>query len=171
MYLMAGISKTGGGHIITFEGSPELADLAKFNITNFLNSNSIKNITFEIIVGSIDENLYEVLENLDSLALSFIDGNHLEQATLEYHAAISSKTSEHGVIVHDDINWGAGMKRAWDSICKQENTHQILEFYLGGKPSRGAIFRGQPGSGGNSTIHMDGLIERAARKLKASVTE
>ena len=171
MYLMAGVAKTGSAHIITFEGSPELADLAKSHITNFLNSNSIKNITFEIIVGSIDEKLYEALENLDSLDLSFIDGNHLEQATLEYHAAIGSKTSDHGIIVHDDINWGAGMKRAWKSICRQENTHQILEFHLGGKPSRGVIFRSQPGSSTISTIHMDGVIERLARKIKASLTK
>lgn len=46
----------------------------------------------------------------------FFDGNHQEEATLQYFEACLKKTNEDSIFVFDDIHWSSGMTAAWNKI-------------------------------------------------------
>lgn len=168
MYLLAGMAARNGGHLTTFEGSSELAALSSGHIDRFLQENNLDNVSYNIVVGSLDETLPAWIQSLkEPINLAFIDGNHQENATVAYHHLIRDKMAANGIVAHDDIAWGEGMKRAWQSIVDQEAAHEIVEFNLGGKASRGLIFLGQKRGSSLEVINTDGLLERTARSLKA----
>lgn len=168
MYLLAGMAAGDGGHLTSFEGSSELAELSSKFIDQFIADNQLSNVSYSIIVGSLDETLPDWIQSLQSpINLAFIDGNHQEQATIGYHHLIRDKMSSNGIIAHDDIAWGQGMRRAWDSIVELESSHEVVEFNLGGKASRGLIFLGRSRNSTREIINTDGLLERTARSLKA----
>lgn len=170
MYLLAGMAAGKGGHLTTFEGSNELADLSTKSIDQFILENQLNNVSYSIIVGSLDETLPDWIESIQApVNLAFIDGNHQEDSTERYHCLISNKMNNDGIIVHDDIAWGNGMARAWQKIAELESNSEIVEFNLGGKASRGLIFLGRSRTKNRQIINTDGWIERTARSCKASL--
>lgn len=167
MYLLAGMANRNGGHLVTFEGSPELAEIAENNLKGVIKKLGSKNLTFEIVQGPLANTFKNRISELDcTIDLAFVDGNHQENATVEYHQTIRPKMSPKGVIVHDDIAWGEGMARAWKNIKQLESNHSIEELQLGWKPSRGVIRLGEPSSGDVRVHHIDGIFERLARAMK-----
>jgi len=168
MYLLAGMSNGCGGHLTTFEGSAELAALARKHIDGFIERFNLSNVTYEVVVGPIDETFHKWLAlHKQPLTLAFVDGNHQEANTLNYHAMIREHSRYETLIVHDDISWGEGMKNAWRAIQNAEATAGILEFRLGGKPSRGLITHDQRFLGLRESVDMDGALSRWARRAKA----
>lgn len=174
MYLIAGLylSSPENGHLVTFEGSHELAEIAETNLRDLIEYLGSENLSFEIVTGSLDETFTPRLNVFKSSSLSvdlaFIDGNHLEDATLTYHNAVRRLMSRGGIIVHDDISWGDGMKRAWQKIQQLESAHSIDELLLGGIPSRGIIFLDDD-KRQNRKIHTDNIFSRSARTLKRTM--
>lgn len=82
MYMLAGMSSYNGGHLTSFEGSSELAKLSSMHIDKFIEENKLDNISYEIVVGSLDDTLPAWLEKLDEkIDVAFIDGNHQEEST------------------------------------------------------------------------------------------
>ena len=170
MYLLAGMSAKIGGHLTTFEGSGELAQLASDNIDQFIQNNQLGNVSYEVVVGPLDSTLNEWVGALDKkLDLAFIDGNHQEDSTVAYHKMLKAQMSDNGIVVHDDIAWGSGMERAWKIITELESDNNIVEFKLGGKASRGLVFLGEAKTQSVEMINTDGFLERIARKSKAII--
>lgn len=169
MFLLAGMARSGGGHLVTFEGSPELASIAKSNMEKI--THSLPGVSFEIEVGPLDSTFYKKISSLNNpINLAFIDGNHREEPTLEYHNEIRKKMHKTGVIVHDDIAWGEGMARAWERITTLESQYRIDELKLGGRPSRGIIYFDQKSTGSINVLHIDGVFERIARVIKNKIS-
>lgn len=168
MFLLAGMARSGGGHLVTFEGSPELAAIAKSNMEKV--TQLMPGVSFEIEVGPLDSTFHKKISSLKNpIDLAFIDGNHREEPTLEYHNEIRKRMHKTGVIVHDDIAWGEGMVRAWKRITALESQHRIDELHLGWRPSRGIIYLDQTSTGSNNVLHFDGVFERMARVIKNKI--
>jgi len=167
MYMLAGMSQGAGGHLETFEGSSELSRLAENNLRIFVNLYALEHVNFELIVGNFDMTLEPYIRALSHpLHLAFIDGNHREEATLRYHRLIRDVMDKRGVIVHDDIGWSDGMRRAWRKIQEMEGTGRTVELHLGNRPSRGIIFLSLDPVGPSEIVHLDGVLERIGRWAK-----
>lgn len=167
LYMLASIAQYQGGKLVTFEGSQKLADMASENMQKLIGTYKYNNVAFEVVVGDIDQTLPDFVDRADhAFHLAFIDGNHREQATLNYHQILRKNMHGHGVIVHDDISWGAGMTKAWSEIKAMESGSEIGELYLGGRPSRGVIRLGTKSDGITDRFDIDGVVERNGRKIK-----
>lgn len=109
--------------IITLEGCPETASVAK---ENFI-FNGLKNI--EIIAGEFDSSLQNALEKLSSVDMVYIDGNHRSKPTLDYFNLCLKKASTNTVFIFDDIHWSADMEIAWDKIKQHSSVTVSVDLF------------------------------------------
>ena len=64
--------------------------------------------------GRLQDPLSPVLQSMSTpVDYAFIDGHHLEDATLEYFDQIAGNSYDGTVVVFDDIHRSSGMERAW----------------------------------------------------------
>lgn len=56
----------------------------------------------------------------EPVGYAFIDGNHDEEATLEYLDLIHPALEYPGIVVFDDIAWSDGMKQAWRTLRRDK---------------------------------------------------
>lgn len=114
------------GQTITIEGSKHLFEFA----TELAAKNKVDNIKF--IHLKFDEALPQVLQNINSLDLFYVDGNHTYEATLNYFNLALDKKNNSSVFIFDDIYWSKGMTSAWEQIKKHPSvTLSIDTFYFG----------------------------------------
>jgi predicted O-methyltransferase YrrM len=74
----------------------------------------------------VDARLGDFQQVLEALAAerrkfdyAFIDGNHREGPTIEYHQLFAERLAAPGAIaVFDDIRWSKGMHRAWATVSR-----------------------------------------------------
>ncbi|MGB4773988.1 MAG: class I SAM-dependent methyltransferase [Daejeonella sp.] len=112
--------------LMSIEGCPQTAAVAQEN----LNKLNIQNA--ELLVGNFDEILPAVIAKNEELDFVFIDGNHREQATLNYFNWCLPKLSKNGVMIFDDIYWSRGMKRAWKQIKDHPQVTVTIDlFWIG----------------------------------------
>lgn len=121
---MANANKTG--KIISIEGSKSLTDFA----TDLAKKNTIQNIEF--INSNFNIALPELLNNLSSIDLLYVDGNHTYEATVNYFKLALEKKHNNSVFIFDDIYWSPQMTKAWNEIKKHTSvTLSIDTFYFG----------------------------------------
>ncbi len=108
--------------IITLEGSPEIAAIAKENFDKMKRSN------IEIIGGEFDESLPKALSKFTQLDLVYFDGNHRKNPTLSYFEKCLNLSTENSIFIFDDIHWSREMKAAWEEI--KENSSVTLSIDL-----------------------------------------
>jgi predicted O-methyltransferase YrrM len=99
-----------GRKVYTFEGVPQLADLAEQHFAQ-LNLSGI-----HLIRGNLDQTLRPALENLPAIDFALIDANHRYQPTLQYAGHIFKKVHANSVVVIDDIHLNPDMNHAWDEL-------------------------------------------------------
>lgn len=122
MYLHFGNT---GAKMISLEGSPEIAKLAKENF-KLLGAN------IELLEGNFSETLHTALEKLQKIDLAFIDGHHAELPTLKYFEQILPYCNEESVLIFDDIYWSDEMATAWEKIKLNSSvTLSVDLFYFG----------------------------------------
>lgn len=123
MYLSLSNSKA---KVYTIEGSKELSDFAKLLSKN----NNITNCTF--INEKFDDALPRLLNELSSVDLLYVDGNHTYESTLNYFKTAKEKCSNDSVFIFDDIYWNKNMFKAWEEIKHDATvTLSIDAFYFG----------------------------------------
>ncbi len=123
LYLAAGCPSA---KIITIEADHNLAALASGYFTN-LGMNNIN-----VINKSFDEALQMFPAKIYEKSIVFIDGNHQKKAVIGYVSFFSSRLREGSMIIIDDINWSAGMRRAWEEIRSDQRYSVAIDlFYLG----------------------------------------
>jgi hypothetical protein len=110
----AALKINGAGTIVTLEGAKSLAALAERNFEKLGLDNA------RVVVGRFQDTLGGVLDEYGRMDLAFIDGHHDEKATIEYYRQILPFLSERAIVVFDDINWSAGMNRAWKTIIADD---------------------------------------------------
>jgi predicted O-methyltransferase YrrM len=113
-------------HVITMEGSKEVAAIAMANFQQL----SINNI--RIVTGNFDQTLASTLEELTKVDFAFLDGNHRYEPTIRYFEQVLSKTDEYAVIVLDDIHWSKEMEDAWAYVQNHQAVTLTVDlFYIG----------------------------------------
>lgn len=112
--------------VYTIEGSKDIANEAKGNF----NSLGISNI--KLIVGNFDDQLGIVLNEVSTLDLVFIDGNHRKEPTERYFRQLLPKLNNESILIFDDIHWSPGMEEAWRNICNDPAVKCTVDlFFIG----------------------------------------
>lgn len=113
-------------HVITMEGAPEVAAVAKNNFRQLNLSN------IEIIEGNFDDNLLPLINQLSSVDFAFIDGNHRKDPTLNYFYELLKITERTTILVFDDIHWSREMEAAWEEIKAHPSVTLTIDlFFIG----------------------------------------
>jgi predicted O-methyltransferase YrrM len=112
-----------GSNIITIEGCPETAEIARHNFEAM----DIRNISQ--LIGSFDEHLPGVITELEPPYLAFIDGNHQSEPTIQYFDRMASKSDNLSIIIIDDIHWSKDMEIAWKQICDHPKTSVSIDLF------------------------------------------
>lgn len=99
-----------GGHLWTLEGAGAVADVAQRHFQEL----GLDGIT--VVVGRFEDTLAGVLQRCGPIDYAFIDGHHDERATLRYFEQILDHCQPQALLLFDDIDWSAGMKRAWRAL-------------------------------------------------------
>jgi predicted O-methyltransferase YrrM len=107
---LAEATKPYDGKVLTFEGCPETATVARQNFERL----GIQNV--EVVVGNIDETLAPQLNGLDSVDFVFFDANHRYEPTVRYFETCLPHSHNDTVFVFDDIHWSDEMEQAWAYI-------------------------------------------------------
>ena len=112
--------------IITIEGSEAIARKAAENFKNLGLSN------IQSIKGNFDTVLPAALDQLPSVELAYIDGNHRYSPTIHYFQQILEKTNPASVLIFDDIHWSHEMEKAWEEIKAHPAVQYTVDiFFLG----------------------------------------
>ncbi|MBI9053571.1 MAG: class I SAM-dependent methyltransferase [Bacteroidales bacterium] len=114
------------GEFITLEGATELARIADKSLRKFKLDN------FSIIEGKFQDNLPSLLKKYNDIDFVFIDGHHEEKATLNYFEMFYTSLNNPAIIIFDDINWSAGMNKAWQKIKNDVRINWTIDFYFRG---------------------------------------
>lgn len=113
-------------NILTIEGCPETARVAYQNFQEL----GLANV--ELQVGNFNDLLPTAIEKADQLDFVYIDGNHTEEATLNYFNWCLPKLHENSLLIFDDIYWSEGMKRAWEAIKNHPDVTITVDlFWIG----------------------------------------
>lgn len=109
--------------IISLEGDPQIAEIAKEVHTNL----KIKNI--EIIEGQFQDTLQKALTKFQKVDLAFIDGHHAMEPTIAYYEEIKNYCHNDSIIIIDDIYWSEGMQSAWQNLIKRPEVTLSIDLY------------------------------------------
>ena len=111
--------------LLTIEGIPAFAEIARQNFQEM-------SLTTEVKVGRFEE----VLKNMDLPAFQpdyvFIDGHHMEEATLSYFHLLLPNMADGGIMIFDDIYWSKGMRNAWQKIVAHPEVSVSLDLFFFG---------------------------------------
>lgn len=110
------------GTVVTFEGHPALASLAKETF-NCLGINNVK-----LIAENIDDVLERQVNAEEKIDFVFIDANHRSEALNKYAGILSKKMHEESVMVVDDIRWSRDMYEGWKKICENNKISHVFDF-------------------------------------------
>lgn len=121
MYMISG---AGAATMISLEGCPESAHVARTNLEllGFQEKVTIK-------TGPFDQTLQPALEQLGSIDFVFFDGNHRMAPTLEYFEKCLSFAQEKTIFVFDDTHWSAAMEAAWVQIQQHPRVTLTVDFF------------------------------------------
>ncbi len=113
-------------HVITLEGSYQIAHLAKNNFQQL----KLRNI--ELQEGNFNDVLGAALKKIVSPDLVFFDGNHRLEPTLNYFHHCLQKSHENSIFVFDDIHWSSEMEQAWKLIKVDDRVTCTIDlFFIG----------------------------------------
>ena len=115
------LSSKNTAKLITIEGSAELCDIAKSNLTVFGKNFIVVNDLFDLAIAQLGK---------DSVRFrySFVDGQHEKKATILYKDLLLPLMEPGGVMIFDDIYWSEGMYEAWLEISSDPNFDMCLDL-------------------------------------------
>jgi predicted O-methyltransferase YrrM len=108
-------------HVMTFEGSSAIADVARSQWS------ALRLVNIECIEGRIEDTLYKYAR--ERIDVAYVDANHTYKATMEYVCYLLPRITEKGVVVIDDIHYSPEMKRAWDELKQHAYVTTSMDLY------------------------------------------
>ena len=114
------------GQVITFEGCPETAAVARQNLTQLEASN------VRFVVGNLNTTLAAQVDALSRIDLAFFDANHRYEPTIDYFETCLRKAHNDTVFVFDDIHWSAEMEQAWETIKAHPTVMGTIDLFAVG---------------------------------------
>lgn len=112
--------------IYTIEGCKELQAFA----SNLAKNEKANNVTF--INENFDTALPKLLDQIPSVDLLFVDGNHCYQPTINYFKMALAKKTVGSVFIFDDIHWSQEMEKAWEEIKTHPEVTLTLDLFFVG---------------------------------------
>ena len=109
--------------IYSIEGSSNIAERAN----ETFRSRELRNI--KLLVGNFDDVLPILLEDLQTIDLAYIDGNHRYYATMRYVEQILSKCVDQSIVILDDIYWSKEMTKVWEELKADKRFSISLDYY------------------------------------------
>jgi predicted O-methyltransferase YrrM len=86
----------------------------------------------ELIHGTFEEKLPQILKKTGHFDLTFVDGNHKYEPTIQYFHLLLQHATSNSIIIFDDICWSPGMKKAWKEIIEHPSISVSINFgYFG----------------------------------------
>jgi len=113
--------------ILSFEGCPETAKIAK---RNFEKSGAVN---IDLILGNIDETLPTALKKFNKqLDYAYFDANHRYEPTVRYFEDCLPYVKNDTIFIFDDIYWSEEMTQAWEHIkAHPQVTLTVDLFWIG----------------------------------------
>jgi predicted O-methyltransferase YrrM len=111
------------GKIITLEGDPTIAQLARDLHAKI----GLQNI--DVVIGPFASTLNRVLSEGTKWDLVFIDGHHAELPTIQYFDCIKPLLNEGAIVIVDDIYWSKGMTNAWENLKSRPDIRLSVDLY------------------------------------------
>jgi len=112
--------------VITLEGCPQIAQLARNHFNNLKASN------IRVVEGKIEETLPIILNENRKLDFIFLDANHRLKPTLQYFEWCLPYIHAETVLVIDDIHWSEEMNQAWQTIQKYSEVSITIDLFVCG---------------------------------------
>lgn len=110
--------------VITFEGCPNTAQIAKKNFIRH-DYNNIR-----LIEGNIDHTLPVFCKQQEEkIDLVYMDANHRYEPTIRYFEHLLNRIHEESIIIVDDINWSKEMSMAWNKLKNDPNVTTSVDLY------------------------------------------
>ncbi len=109
--------------VYSIEGCPATAEIAR---ENFISA-GIGNIN--LLTGSFDEKLPELLTKPVRPGLVFIDGNHRKEPTINYLRQMAGLSCSKTIIIIDDIHSSDEMEEAWSFIKNHEKVTLTVDIF------------------------------------------
>jgi predicted O-methyltransferase YrrM len=109
--------------VTTFEGSPEIAEIAK-DTFSFAAAENIR-----LIQGDIEKSLPQFLMPLKKVDFVFMDANHRYTPTVQYFKLLLTKIDTSSVIIIDDIHNSPEMEKAWNEIKSHTIVYGSMDLY------------------------------------------
>jgi predicted O-methyltransferase YrrM len=119
-------SADAGSKVITMEGSPAIAEIAKETFQK-LKLNNISQVT-----GDFEDNLSTQIDLNPPSDLVFIDGNHRKKHVLKYFGKFLNKISSSSLIIIHDIHWSREMEEAWVIIQNHPSVKMSIDIFSAG---------------------------------------
>jgi predicted O-methyltransferase YrrM len=116
--------------VITLEGCPQTANVAKIQLDSFDCKNVNPVVTeFENYLEDLQLRLKTETENFD---LIYFDGNHSKKATLAYFDLLLPTITNDSVWIFDDIHWSLEMEEAWEIIKNHPKVTVTIDTFQWG---------------------------------------
>jgi predicted O-methyltransferase YrrM len=122
-YQGAALKLNGQGRLLTVEGSPQLAGLARQNL-DALQINPV-----EVISGRFEEVLEPVLTEAAPIDLAFIDAGKTGEHLLLQVDRVMPHLAPGGALVVDDTHWSRDMRHAWRRIRADDRISFSLDLW------------------------------------------
>jgi predicted O-methyltransferase YrrM len=122
-YQGAALQRNGRGRLVTIEGSPALAEIARRNLLR------LGIDTVDVVTGTFAQALPAALERLRPLDYAFVDGHHDGRATLDYVGRLLEFMPGPGLLVIDDIAITPGMRDAWSAITRHPRVTLAIDLH------------------------------------------
>ncbi|QOG04113.1 O-methyltransferase [Flavobacterium sp. MDT1-60] len=113
-------------NVITLEGCPETANIAKNQLNQF-DCNNVDSIITEFEAFLKSNNLQSTIYNL-----IYFDGNHSKKATLAYFDLLLPTIDNDSVWIFDDIHWSSEMEEAWEIIKNHPKVTVTIDTFQWG---------------------------------------
>jgi predicted O-methyltransferase YrrM len=120
------LQKQGAGRLLTIEGDPRLADLARGSLAACGIDRA------EVLTGLFQERLPEVFSRWPRIDFLFNDGVHEEQTDRELTLAIMDHMPDGAIVLLDDIDWSPGMERFWAFMRGHPRTALSVDLFRSG---------------------------------------
>ncbi len=111
MYFLAGIESNHKGKLLTFEPNDVWRHLAIRNLSQISDR-------FDSMAGTFEENIDEVLPRGQGIDLAFIDAIHTKEFVVPQLEIVIARSSDHAIIILDDINFSDNMRECWEEVSK-----------------------------------------------------
>ncbi len=122
-YQAAGLELNEIGRLLTLEGSPQLAELARETFDRL----SLSHV--EIRVGALADTLGEALAEAAPLDLAYLDAGKSRAGLLRQLDLLLPQLAPGAVVVIDDIHWSREMAGAWRTIRRDRRWEPAIDLW------------------------------------------